>query len=173
MAVIGTAIIVPLGIYAYISVKLLTQISVKVFGFKIKSAGAGFIDIVLTLEVSNPANVSVDIEGYNMAVKLNGAPVADVKNTTPRELKAGTSSLLDIPITIKYLEFVSKAKFNELLTYILTAKTDKIVVTLEGDILASVAKVPVATSIKATLTAKDIIEKKDPNLEIGKIKFFK
>lgn len=169
---IGAAVVIPLGVYAYLSVKLLTQIGVRIYGAKIKSVGAGFIDFVITLEITNPSNASIDIEGYNMKVDINGAGVADIKNSNKKELKANAVSLLDIPITIKYLEFANKTKFNELVQYLLTGKMDKISVHLDGGILGSVAKIPVATGIKAVTTLKDIIEKKDPTVDVGKIKFF-
>ncbi len=172
IAAVGVAIVVPLGFYAYFSVKLLTQIAVSVFSIKIKSVGAGFIDLVLTLRVENPANVGVSIEGYDMKIKINGADVADIKNTTSKKLESKAVSYLDIPITIKYPEFASKVKFNEILQYLLLSKFEKISLTLDGAILGSVAKVPVATSIKATLTMRDIMDKKDPKFDIGKIKFF-
>lgn len=169
---IGAAVVIPLGFYAYFSVKLLTKIGVKIYGARIKSAGAGFIDIVITLEITNPSNASIDVEGYNMVVTINGAEVADIKNSNKKELKAHAVSLLDIPITIKYLEFANKAKFNEILKYLLIGKMDKISVNLDGSILGSIAKIPVATGIRATVSLKDIIERKEPKVEVGKIKFF-
>ena len=169
---IGAAVVIPLGFYAYFTVKLLTQIGVRIYGGRIKSVGAGFIDLVITLEITNPSNVPIEIEGYNMKVDINGAGVADIKNSNPKELKAHAVSLLDIPITIKYLEFANKTKFNELLQYFLTSKTDKISVTVNGGILGSVAKIPVATGIKAVTNLRDIIEKKNPKVNVGKIKFF-
>jgi len=167
---ISAAIIIPLGMYAYISLKLLTQITFKVFRFKVKSIGAGFIDLIITLEVKNPANVSVDIEGYNMEVKINDVSVAVIKNNEEKELKPHATSLLNIPITIKYLEFVSKSKFNLLMEYFVTGKTDKIFVNLDGNILGSVAKVPISTSIKVGMSVKEIMNKTEPKVEVGPVK---
>ena len=154
---IGAAIVIPLGCYAYLTVRLLSKICYNIHAFKIKNISGGSINLVITLAVKNPSNVNIKIEGYNMVVKINGQGVASIKNSNERVLESDAVSLLDIPIVLSYDKFLTKVKWDEIFGYFLSGKTDKIFVSLEGRFLGDVAKIPVSTGIKFNYSVAEIM----------------
>lgn len=170
---IGTAIVVPLGFYAYFSVRLLSQICYNIHSFKIKNISGGTIDLIVTLAVKNPSNINIKIEGYTMDVKINGQEVAKINNNREKILESGATSLLDIPISLSYDKFLTKVKWDEILGYFLTGKTDKIFVNLDGRFLGAVAKIPVSTGVKLDYSVAEIMQMlKEPSKPCvtGKVK---
>jgi LEA14-like dessication related protein len=154
------------GIYVGSLIRDFKNIDYKFFAFKIKSAGAGFIDLTISLEIINPSNANIDILGYSFDATVNGINAAAIKNTTPKTLTKKSSSVLEIPITIKYLELINKTDWNKIVEYFLTGKTDKIFVTLNGYISGKVAKIPITKKIGVSASVKDLVQKNSPQITI-------
>ncbi len=134
----------------------LKNVCYNIAGFKIKNISGGAVDLEITLEVKNPSGVTVKIKGYDIDIAINGTAIASVKNSAEKVLEAYAVSYLSVPIKMSYDKFVNKVKWDEILAYFISGKTDKIFVNLNGKFLGEVAKIPVSTGIKLDYSLAEI-----------------
>lgn len=91
------------GIAAFYLIRqyqLLMAYTYKFSNFNVQKISGSTATVTTTLTVSNPSNVDVNIDGYNLNIFLNGNQVTNLTSNNRVLVKANNSS--DIPLVISF-----------------------------------------------------------------------
>lgn len=153
---ITLALIIPGGICAAISLKLLTKICVKPAAFKIIDINGTFIKFELSLSIKNPSITDVELDGYDLDVFINNIKVANLLSGTKNIIQGKATSTINLPITIYHKNAFGPAQAQELATLFITRQLNKILVTLKGKFIGEALKMPISTKLNFKYTLAEI-----------------
>lgn len=156
-------IVVPGGFYAGITVYLLTKIDYGVYSFKISDINNKTVKGSVTVWVKNPANVAIEIEGYDLNIGINGIDVVSIKNQDKKIIEPKQTSYLTIPIEFSHDKFVNKIDWTNLVTNFVVGKSEKIIFSLKGKFIGGVFGLPISRKVNVKKSLREIAEQEQKN----------
>lgn len=178
----GTFAIVYFGVGTY----ELANLCYKFLGFNFQSLtdsngkqkliGAKWANCQIMIAIKNPSFMKISITGYSLSVAINGTHVSDITSSVPLEIANDSKAILTLPIKIDlgHTTF-GLLSSNDIINALATGDYSKINITISGTLSATIAKIPVSTSINITKNLQDIKNSmNEPDTpcetELGKLK---
>ena len=161
--IVTSAIIIPGGLWAGIGIATLQQICYSVVKYEIRriDIAARTIEMAFTMMIKNPSKLSIGIEGYDIAVALNGVEIAKLVSEAPKTIEGEKATTLVLPVKIDLKKTFGQIKSQEIVGYFITKDFEKIVVSLKGKFNGRLLKIPIAVKVDSKYTLAEIIKQMD------------
>lgn len=143
-----------IGIYSFKSI----EATYKANSFSINKIDVAGIQMEITLIIKNPSPFSLTINSYDIDISINGAKIANLKSSTPKQILGRKYSYLTLPININWKNSFPSGTGSSIFNYFINKEYDKIIVTANGKFSGSTLKIPVNKSIKIDYSLKQIQE---------------
>jgi LEA14-like dessication related protein len=101
---------------------------------RVKVANAKQISIDLAIDYKNTADITFEVDGYDLDILLNGKKVANVKSTQKVSIKANDFTTLIVPINVSLSELLKQNLIDKDFIKNILLDKSKIVITTTGKV---------------------------------------